>query len=210
MRKEDFLFCRNIFLSVSPERGYFFVKTCISSVFSKRLAAVYLPSANQRRKVRANRVRGKAGLTCGFGRVRFANRRPGPCWQGQAKGGEADDGGRRLSRGAFAAVLPEGTSPQGCEGFVLHGGTRWKRSLGGRGYGKGKYYYPNSQAFSPRDKGVSKISRSCAPKVTPKADGRVCDALFRPFSSSPSALRPSYFRNSLGAGKTHPFIHQPQ
>ena len=37
---------------------------------------------------------------------------------------------------------------------------------------KEKCYDPNSQAFSSRDRGLFKISRSCAAKVTTKRSGR--------------------------------------
>ena len=142
MRKEDFLFCRNIFLSVSPERGYFFVKTCISSVFSKRLAAVYLPSANQVRKGRPKGV-----PPAGSVRVRF--------WKPTGL--------------PFIAEPIRFANPDGL-GYAQH---------------------PNC----------------CAAKVTTNVGGRVFDALIHPYLSSPSPLRPSYFQNSLGAGKTHPIIY---
>ena len=73
---------------------------------------------------------------------------------------------------------------------------------------KGKYYYPNSRAFSPRDRGIHEISRSCAAKVTTKRSGRGAAALIRFSLSSPSPLRPSYFWTSLGVGKMPPLLTQ--
>ena len=64
---------------------------------------------------------------------------------------------------------------------------------------------PASQASPPRDRGRSKISRSCAAKVTTNMGGRGLAALIHPYLSSPSPLRPSYFEKPSGAGKTHPY-----
>ena len=67
---------------------------------------------------------------------------PGQCSQSQPKGGGADDGGSRLSCGAFAAA---------CMKILFHA-IICRDVIIGVGCEKGRFYYPDSRAFSPRDK----------------------------------------------------------
>ena len=109
-------------------------------------------------------------------------------------------------------------------GFRFVGDAGWDYLGTGRMYEKGRVYLPNSQAFSPRDRGLFKISLSGAGR-SPARRARLCRApellrcgsddkqrsvrgaaaLFplRCLSSLPP-LRPSYFEKPSGAGKTHP------
>ena len=97
----------------------------------------------------AFRVRGKAGLACGLGRVRFWKPTGLPFIAEPIRFANPDGLGYAQHPNCCAAEVTTKRSGRGRAALYPPHTAAYDRVLK---YEKERFYYPNSQAFSPRDK----------------------------------------------------------